>query len=285
MISLSNVIKSTQYVPLEQMRLIEAVRRHQQQRVEEEAAAAPEPLTRETLLNQDEQLAELRQSILDDAQSFAEEHLRQATEEAERMKEEAQSQIEAWWEERRQQDEQLIESTRSESYETGYREGMERAEQEIKEAYERKIAEAEAVLRQAYQAKEQLIQEAEPFVVSLSCTVAEKIIQKQLTVEPEIVLELARKTLSRKRESGTITLCVSPEQFAYVHAAREELSLAVDSQAELQIIPDSSVNDGGCVVRSALGSIDARIDTQLTEIKKALMQVAMQHEEQSGHDA
>ncbi|MFD3268836.1 FliH/SctL family protein [Paenibacillus dendritiformis] len=282
---MSNVIKSTQYVPLEQMRLIEAVRRHQQQRVEEEAAAASEPLTRETLLNQDEQLAELRQSILDDAQSFAEEHLRQATEEAERMKEEAQSQIEAWWEERRQQDEQLIESTRSESYETGYREGMERAEQEIKDAYERKIAEAEAVLRQAYQAKEQLIQEAEPFVVSLSCTVAEKIIQKQLTVEPEIVLELARKTLSRKRESGTITLCVSPEQFAYVHAAREELSLAVDSQAELQIIPDSSVNDGGCVVRSALGSIDARIDTQLTEIKKALMQVAMQHEEQSGHDA
>lgn len=285
MISLSNVIKSTQYVPLEQMRLIEAVRRHQQQRTEEQAAAAPEPLTRETLLSQDEQLAELRQSILDDAQSFAEEHLRQATDEAERMKEEAQSQIEAWWEERRQQDEQLIESTRNESYETGYREGMERAEQEIKEAYERTIAEAEAVLRQAYQAKEQLIQEAEPFVVSLSCAVAEKIIQKQLSVEPEIVLELARKTLSRKRESGTITLCVSPEQFAYVHAAREELSLAVDSQAELQIIPDSSVNDGGCVVRSALGSIDARIDTQLTEIKKALMQVAMQHEEQSGHDA
>ncbi|RJG22290.1 FliH/SctL family protein [Paenibacillus thiaminolyticus] len=282
---MSNVIKSTQYVPLEQMRLIEAVRRHQQQRTEEEAAAAPEPLTRETLLSQDEQLAELRQSILDDAQSFAEEHLRQSTDEAERMKEEAQSQIEAWWEERRRQDEQLIESTRNESYETGYREGIERAEQEIKEAYERKIAEAEAVLRQAYQAKEQLIQEAEPFVVSLSCAVAEKIIQKQLSVEPEIVLELARKTLSRKRESGTITLCVSPEQFAYVHAAREELSLVVDSQAELQIIPDSSVNDGGCVVRSALGSIDARIDTQLAEIKKALMQVAMQHEEQSGHDA
>lgn len=75
--------------------MIEAVRRHQQQRNEEEAAAAPEPMTRETLLSQDEQLAELRQSILDDAQSFAEEHLRQATDETERMKEEAQSQIEA----------------------------------------------------------------------------------------------------------------------------------------------------------------------------------------------
>lgn len=285
MISLSNVIKSTQYVPLEQMRLVEAVRHHQEQRIEEEVAATPEPLTRETLLNRDEQLAELRQSILDDAQSFAEEHLRQATEEAERMKTEAQSQIEAWWEERRQQDELLIESIRIESYETGYQEGMEHAKNEIKEAYERKITEAEAVLRQAYQAKEQLVQEAEPFVVSLSFAVAEKIIQKQLSVEREIVLELARKTLSRKRESGTITLCVSPEQFAYVHAAREELSLAVDSQAELQIIPDSSVNDGGCVVRSALGSIDARIDTQLAEIKKALMQVAIQHEEQSGHDA
>ncbi len=284
MISLSNVIKSSQYVPVEQMRMLEAVRRHQQQQVED-ADPAPEPLTKEIVLNQDEELANLRQSILDDARSFAEEHLKSSTEEAERMLDEARAEIDAWWEERRGSDEALAESKRQEGYAQGYQEGMQQAEQEIQQAYERKLTEAQAVLEQAYKAKEQIIQEAEPFVVSLSCSVAEKVIGRQLTLEPDFVVEMARKTLARKRESGTITVCVSPQQFAYVHAAREELSLAVDSQAELQIIPDSSVHDSGCVVRSALGSIDARIDTQLSEIKKALMQVAMQHEERDGDES
>ncbi|MCE5168054.1 flagellar assembly protein FliH [Paenibacillus profundus] len=281
---MSNVIKSSQYVPVEQMRMLEAVRRHQQQQVADDVPA-PQPLTEEIVLNQDEELANLRQSILDDAQSFAEEHLKSATEEAERMLEEARSEIDAWWEERRGSDEALVESKREAGYAQGYQEGMQQAEQEIQQAYERKLSEAQAVLEQAYKAKEQIIQEAEPFVVSLSCSVAEKVIGRQLALEPDIAVEMVRKTLSRKRESGTITVCVSPQQFAYVHAAREELSLAVDSQAELQIIPDSSVHDSGCVVRSALGSIDARIDTQLAEIKKALMQVAMQHEERDGDES
>ena len=281
---MSNVIKSSQYVPVEQMRMLEAVRRHQQQQVADDVPA-PQPLTEEIVLNQDEELANLRQSILDDAQSFAEDHLKSATEEAERMLEETRSEIDAWWEERRGSDEALVESKREAGYAQGYQEGMQQAEQEIQQAYERKLSEAQAVLEQAYKAKEQIIQEAEPFVVSLSCSVAEKVIGRQLALEPDIAVEMVRKTLFRKRESGTITVCVSPQQFAYVHAAREELSLAVDSQAELQIIPDSSVHDSGCVVRSALGSIDARIDTQLAEIKKALMQVAMQHEERDGDES
>lgn len=70
-----------------------------------------------------------------------------------------------------------------------------------------------------------------------------------------------------------------------MNAAREELSLAVDSQAELQILPDSTVKDQGCVIRSSFGSIDARIDTQLAEIKKELVRIALDTDEQrNGED-
>jgi len=98
-------------------------------------------------------------------------------------------------------------------------------------------------------------------------------------------MDLIRKNLARKREQGLISLCVSPAQFAFVNAAREELSLAVDSQAELQILPDSTVKDQGCVIRSSFGSIDARIDTQLAEIKKELVRIALDTDEQrNGED-
>lgn len=65
---------------------------------------------------------------------------------------------------------------------------------------------------------------------------------------------------------------------------REELSFAIDSQAELKILPDASVKDRGCVIRSAYGSVDARIDTQLTEIKKELIRVALDQEERGQYE-
>lgn len=70
-------------------------------------------------------------------------------------------------------------------------------------------------------------------------------------------------------------MCVSPKHFQYIQDAREELALALDSQAELQIIPDASVNDQGCVIRSSFGSIDARVDAQLKEIKTVLQSMAV----------
>ncbi len=90
--------------------------------------------------------------------------------------------------------------------------------------------------------------------------------------------EMIRKVLARRREKGMIALCVSPSQFSYIQDARDELLLHIDSQAELQIIPDGSVQDHGCVIRSSFGSIDARIDTQLNEIKQALQDLAIRNE-------
>jgi flagellar assembly protein FliH len=48
----------------------------------------------------------------------------------------------------------------------------------------------------------------------------------------------------------------------------------LDGQAELSIIPDYSVQDEGCVIRTPLGSVDAKIDTQLKEIKQVLLEIA-----------
>jgi flagellar assembly protein FliH len=58
----------------------------------------------------------------------------------------------------------------------------------------------------------------------------------------------------------------------------------MDSQAELQIVPDITVMDFGCVIRSSFGSIDARVDTQLSEIKKALQQIVKGSGEDTGNE-
>ncbi|MFF2014769.1 FliH/SctL family protein [Paenibacillus sp. NPDC058177] len=274
---MSKLIKHSQYVPVDVLKRLEQARHYAGLTEEPD----PEEFTGE-IHYQDpaqEEAEQARKQMLKDAKEFAEGQVRDASLEAESIVEAAQAEAEEWWRQRREQDEHLVEAVKSEAFQQGYQEGIQKAEEEMQRKLAEMMEEARAVLQEAYKARDVIIQEAEPFLVELSCDIAEKIVDKQLTLEPQFAMELIRKNLARKREQGLISLCVSPAQFAFVNAAREELALAVDSQAELQILPDSTVKDQGCVIRSSFGSIDARIDTQLSEIKKELVRIALDTEE------
>ncbi|BCG59688.1 FliH/SctL family protein [Paenibacillus sp. URB8-2] len=274
---MSRLIKHSQYVPVDVLKRLELARQHaglaeEETQSEESAEKHHEDPAREAA-------EQARKEMLRDAKEFAEGQVRNASLEAERIIETARSEAEDWWRSRREQDEHLAEAVKAEAYRQGYDEGLLQAEKEMKAKLAEIMEEAQAVLTEAYKARDVIIQEAEPFLVELSCDIAEKIVEKQLTVEPAFTIDLIKRNLARKREQGIISLCVAPSQFSFVNAAREELALAIDSQAELQILPDSTVKDHGCVIRSSFGSVDARIDTQLQEIKKELIRVALDNEE------
>ncbi|MFB7812992.1 FliH/SctL family protein [Paenibacillus chitinolyticus] len=273
---MSNILKPFHYAPADETNAyrvpVKPIYTPQAELPEDEPRFTPEE---EAQLSEAESL---KRHILEDAESFAQSHMQQAIQEVSELKEQTEAEIEAWWMQRREEDEQHQEQARTTGYETGYREGLDQARQDVSQQYDEMLSEARQVLEQAYRVKQQVIQEAEPFLIELSCSIAEKIISKQLTVSPEWMIETIRSVLARRKESGTITLCIAPRHFAYIQDAREELLSAIDSQAELEIIPDASVQDEGCVVRSTFGSIDARIDTQLHEIKLALQRIALHGE-------
>ncbi|AZN40852.1 FliH/SctL family protein [Paenibacillus albus] len=267
---MSRLFKSSHVISVEDLRRLEWYNKYEPAPSSNDSDIPAGP-TAETI--------SLRDQILDDAEEFANQRIQETGEQIETMYEAANAQIDQWWLERRLQDEQLQEHIRQDGYTQGYQEGRDAATSEVYAQWEVMLTEARAILDSAYETKEQIIQEAEPFVVALSTAIAEKIINKQLTVDPDWSLDIIRKSLERRREQGVITLCVSPQQLTFVQAAREELSLVIDSQAELQIVPDVTVKEFGCVIRSSFGSIDARIDTQLAEIKRELIALALQADE------
>ncbi len=279
MISLSNLIKSSHVISLEDLRKLEWINRY----------VPPKSDTDETspeVERPDASTISLRDEIIRDAQQFAEQHIQDAVTQHNAMLEDAEQQIMQWWQSRREEDEAIIRRAQDEGFSIGYDEGRAQAVGELQQEWQQKIEEAQSLLSEAYKMRDQIIQEAEPFLVELSIAIAEKLIGRQLELNPDIAIEMTRKSLARRREQGVITLCVAPEHLAFMQAAREELTLSIDSQAELHILPDATVQDFGCVIRSNFGSIDARIDTQLTEIKRELMQLALDSDEwRNAHDS
>lgn len=272
---MSKVIKPNFYIPVDDKKTIQVADLAAAALLKQKKfAEAPHPEVSQEI----REAERMKEQILRDAESFAEEQIRQAMEEAAALREQAISEIEDWWREKRTEDEQVMEAAREKGYEEGYRQGYEQGQEEIRQESLHMLQEAKSILEQAYLQKQQIIRESEPFLIELATSVAEKILQRELTLSPEWVVQMTKTVLSRKREKGLITLCVSPKYYAYIQDARDELLLAVDSQAELQILPDATVRDHGCVVRTEFGSIDARVDTQLKEIKHALQQLAMRSE-------
>ncbi|WP_172252811.1 FliH/SctL family protein [Saccharibacillus deserti] len=273
---MSNLIKSSQYVPKEDFVKLD-LHRHYASPKPDGTEGSDEP----HLPAVDSQTIQTKDEMIRDAKEFAEFQIRDAAEQAERMLAEAEQQIELWWQEKREQDELLIEAVKSQGFREGYEEGRLQAEAELNVQIQQAAEESQLLIQEAVRTKDEIIQEAEPFLVELSSAIAEKIIDRKLEEDAALTLSLIRQTLARKREQGTITLCVAPAQFSMINSAREELAMSIDSQAELQILPDSTVKDRGCVIRSNFGSVDARIDTQLAEIKRELLRLAL-HEETSG---
>jgi Flagellar biosynthesis/type III secretory pathway protein len=269
---LSNLIKSSHVVSVEDLRKLEWLNRYVPS-VPDHASVleeTPQP---------DAETLSLRDEILQDAQQFAEERVQEATAQSNAMLAEAEQQIEQWWQSRREEDENIIRQAQDEGFSLGYEDGRAQAIGDLQREWQQRIEEAQQLLSSSYKMRDQIIQEAEPFLVELSCAIAEKIIGHQLSTSPELAIDLVRKSLARRKEQGVITLCVAPQHLTFMQAAREELALAIDSQAELHILPDVTVQDHGCVIRSSFGSIDARIDTQLTEIKRELTQLALESDE------
>jgi len=105
---------------------------------------------------------------------------------------------------------------------------------------------------------------AEQDLVRLALEIAKKIVHREVKVDHEVALTLARVALARLHSRATATVRLHPDDYAYVCANRERLG----SEGAVEIIQDRSMGPGGCVVQSELGEIDGRIEQQFAEVER-----------------
>ncbi|HVY97624.1 MAG TPA: FliH/SctL family protein [Solirubrobacterales bacterium] len=102
---------------------------------------------------------------------------------------------------------------------------------------------------------------AEEAAAELALQVAEKVLGAALEVRPELVLEVTRGALRRLSEPVAATLLVNPEDAERVREALAALS--AEHGAELTVREERRVDRGGCLIRTDVGEVDARIGAQL----------------------
>ncbi len=130
-------------------------------------------------------------------------------------------------------------------------------------------ARAAAALARAALERDRILEEAEREVVAIALAIARKVLGREVRSGSEAVVDLAAAALAEARARREVVLRVSPADAAAIGAARHRLSAAL-ARAPLEVREDPSIEPGGAVVDTEAGRIDARVETQLEAIARAI---------------
>ena len=184
-------------------------------------------------------------------------------EEARRQATELLAEAESRARELRQWSQETAEALCRESRDRGYRLGMAEAEKEITKKVDGLLSLSEGAIR----AREELLCRGEPEVIELAIGIAEKIVGQELTVNPEIVASMVHRALDRAGKSDTYYLHVNPADAQVVKEyLRQDLT-----EVTCEIVADSHIERGGCVIATSHGHVDAQVSSQFAEVRTALL--------------
>lgn len=154
------------------------------------------------------------------------------------------------------------------------REAREDAENLRAEAYregtETAIAEFEQNLFEVREIRERVWRETEKDLLRLAVRLAERIIGREIKRDGKAVVDIVSAALQNARQQEKLTVRVNPSDLPTVEAELEKFSAATRVRF-LDFIADPRVSAGGCLIESEVGTIDARLETQLRVLERALV--------------
>ena len=163
-------------------------------------------------------------------------------------------------------DDRNLNSSREAAAKEGYQEGLSEAKEDIERVKE--------AIGEFFNAKQEVYDSIAPDILEISLDIAKKIIKKEMTENPEILLNNIKDILKGlSKEETKIILKVNPVQVAMLKQEIPEAMSTAGLEAKVIIIPDETVMEGGCMITTTNGVIDATIETQLAIISEVLKEV------------
>lgn len=199
-------------------------------------------------------------NLLEDAQRKADEIVAQATEQAELKREQLENELETIRL-------QAKESGFAEGYEEGLVEGRNKALQDAGELLEL----LESVVAEGVKLRASNLAALEDDFLKLSLLLADKIVRK--TVENDItwLKPIIKDALASLGQVDEVVVLLNSLDYSLLQDYGEELQ--VGTRTKLVFEQDPSITQGGCLIESDSGLIDARLESRLGKLAHHLLEV------------
>jgi flagellar assembly protein FliH len=149
----------------------------------------------------------------------------------------------------------------------GYAEGERAGQHAAAQRNEAMVRRLVATIEEIASVRAGMMRKTERELVRLAVAMAERIVRREVDADAELLAGMARTAIDRLGQDVAATIHLNPDDHAVMMAARN----GAPFDGAVQVVPDPQVGRGGCLVKSAFGTVDAGIDTQIREMSQALL--------------
>jgi len=171
-------------------------------------------------------------------------------------------------------EEEYLQRLEEEKHEQIFNAGRENAISELQENFTKNLHEKYLEYDNVMNSIEnQLTEYREAFdeiVIDTSFLIASKIIKKSISESP-IITETIKESTRKIIGANNIVFRLNSSDLALIQETEENF-LENNSYSNLKFESDDRIEIGGCFVESEIGNVDARISSQLNELKVLLKQ-------------
>lgn len=163
-----------------------------------------------------------------------------------------------------------IDELKKKAWEEGYAEGYKKGEQQAEEL----TSKAQESLEQARRERLEILAEAEPQIIQIAVSLAEKLLNYQLEFNEEVVLSLIARGLESLTQGEEVILRVNPVDEEICREKRAYIQGMLKNGASMEIKADAEIPGGSCKVTSGYTEVDLFPYKEFEVLVRKLLQLA-----------
>jgi hypothetical protein len=145
--------------------------------------------------------------------------------------------------------------------------------QEIESGLKANVDDLVAAINGLKKARDEVVQSSEAQLIDLSMSIAEKIVQKQIEMDPTVIKSVVEDTFNKISGSDRITFKINPEDAAIFNDFQPYIESRLIGVEKITIQHDGSIAQGGCIIETDLGFVDVTIREKLNIIAQTFKKI------------
>ncbi|PKL83958.1 MAG: hypothetical protein CVV24_02265 [Ignavibacteriae bacterium HGW-Ignavibacteriae-3] len=166
----------------------------------------------------------------------------------------------------------LYKKQMEDQYAKGFSDAQEKTRRDVEREYSdklfRKYEEVHRILQHFDESYNEYETAFEKLVIETAFEISKKIIQREMSNET-VINENVKKAINKVMGANEVRLKLNPLDVEKLNEESKNL-IHAGSFNKIKIEPDDRIEQGGCLIETEIGNVDARISTQLNEMQKQL---------------
>jgi flagellar assembly protein FliH len=167
-----------------------------------------------------------------------------------------------------------LEKILKEAEEKGWAEGRNTGYAEGKAEVERLIQRSQVILERANDKRAEILADREQEIIDLVLLISRNVIKVISENQKNIIVSNVVQALRKVKDRGNITIRVNIADLKLTTEHTKDFIQLVEGAKSIQVAEDSSVDEGGCIIETEFGGIDARISSQLAELESKILEIS-----------